>query len=191
MEYNNNNNNNVTRSYLARHFNQFKADAGNIPDYLVQGVTYLLPKSEDCQDPSKYRPITCLCTIYKIYTACIAEKICKHLDTDELLAEEQKGCIQNSQGCKEQLIIDSVVLEQVHKDNRNLYTAYSDYRRAFHSVPHSWLIHVLQIYKIDPQIINSLQQLMKKWTTTIQVKVKNHRIMRDPIRLQTRNIPRR
>jgi len=114
----------------------------------------------------------------------MAEKICKHLDTDELLAEEQKGCIQNSQGCKEQLIIDSVVLEQVHKDNRNLYTAYSDYRRAFHSVPHSWLIHVLQIYKIDPQIINSLQQLMKKWTTTLQVKMKNHRIMSDLIHIQ-------
>ena len=75
-------------------------------------------------------------------------------------------------------------MEQAHKDNRNLYTAYSDYRKAFDSVSHSWLINVLQIYKLDPQTINSLQQLMKKWTTSIQVKVKNHRIMRDPIRLQ-------
>ena len=46
---------------------------------------------------------------------------------------------------------------------------------------HSWLIHVLQKYKIDPQIINSLQQLTKKWTTTLQVKVKNHRIISEPI----------
>jgi len=122
--------------------------------------------------------------IYKIYTACIAEKIYKHLDTNKLLAEEQKGCIKNSQGCKEQLEIDSVVLEKVHKDNRNLYIAYIDYRKAFNSVPHSWLIHVLQIYKIDPQIINPLQQLMKKWTTTVQVKVKNHWIMSDPIRIR-------
>jgi hypothetical protein len=159
-------------------------DAGNIPDFLVQRITYLLPKSQDCQDPSKYRPITCLCTIYKIYTGCTAEKIYKHLDTNKLLAEEQKGCIKNSQGCKEQLIIDSVILEQAHKDNRNLYTAYIYYRKAFDSVPHSWLIHVLQICKIDPQIINSLQQVMKKWTTTLQVKVKNHRIMSDPIRIQ-------
>ena len=65
-----------------------------------------------------------------------------------------------------------------------MYIAYIDYRKAFDSVPHSWLIHVLQIYKIDPQIINSLQQLMKKWTTTLHVKVKNHRIMSDPIRIQ-------
>jgi len=77
-------------------------------------------------------------------------------------------------------------LEQAHKDNRNLYIAYINYRKAFDSAPHSWLIHVLQIYKTDPQIINSLQQLMKKWATTLQVKVKNHRIMSDPIRKQRR-----
>ena len=132
----------ATHSYLAHHFNQFMEDAGNIPDFLVQGIIYLLPKSQDFQDLFKYRPITCLCTIYKIYTACIAEKIYKHLDANKLLAEEHKGRIKNSQGCKEQLIIDSAVLEQAHKDNRNLYIAYIDYRKAFDSVPHSWPIHV-------------------------------------------------
>jgi hypothetical protein len=55
----------ATHSFLAHYFNQFMADAGNTPDFLVQGITYLLPKSRDCEDPSKYRPITCLCTIYK------------------------------------------------------------------------------------------------------------------------------
>ena len=159
-------------------------DAGNIPDFLAQEITHLVPKSQDSQDPSKYRPITCLCTVYKIYTACIAEKIYKRLDANKLLAEEQKGCIKNSQSSKEQLMIDSIVLEQAHKDNLNLYIAYIDYRKAFESAPHSSLIYVLQIYKIDPQIINSLQQLMKKWTATLQVKVKNHRIMSDPIRIQ-------
>jgi len=64
-------------------------------------------------------------------------------DFNKLPAEEQKGCIKNYQDCKEQLIIDSVVLEQAHKDNRNLYKASIDYRKAFDSVPHSWFIHVL------------------------------------------------
>jgi len=58
-----------THSYLAYHFNQFMEDARNIPDFLVQGITYLLQTSQDCKDSSKYMPITCLCTIYKIYTA--------------------------------------------------------------------------------------------------------------------------
>ena len=90
----------------------------------------------------------------------------------------------NNDNNNKELVIDSVVLEQAHKDNRNLYTAYIDYRKAFDSVPHSWPIHVLQIYKIDPQIINSLQQSMKKWTTTLQVKAENHWIMSDLIHTQ-------
>ena len=119
----------VTHSYLTHHFNQFMEDARNNPDFLVRGITYLLLKSQDCQVPSKYRPITCL---YTFYTACVAEKIYKHLDTNILLAEEQKGCIKNSQGCKEQLIIDSVVVEQAYKDNRNLYIAYTIIRLLTH-----------------------------------------------------------
>jgi hypothetical protein len=43
----------ATHSYLTHYFNQFMKDAGNIPDFLVQGITYLLPKSRDCEDPSK------------------------------------------------------------------------------------------------------------------------------------------
>jgi hypothetical protein len=91
---------------------------------------------------------------------------------------------QKPQGCKEQVIIDSLVLEQAHRDNRNLYIAYIEYRKAFDSVPHSWLIRILEIYNIDPVIIDSLQQLMKKWTTTLHVRVKNYQITSDPIRIQ-------
>jgi len=65
-------------------------DAGNIPEFLVQGITYLLPKSRDWEDLSKSRPITCLCTVYKIYTACIAEKIYKHLERNKCPTENRK-----------------------------------------------------------------------------------------------------
>ena len=160
-------------------------DAGSIPGFFsVQGLSYLLPKSLDCEDPSKYRPIICLCTIYKIYTTYIAEKIYKHLQTNKLLAEEQKGCIKNTYGCKEQLIIDSVVLEQAHKYNRNFYIAYIGYRKAFDSVSHCWVIRVLEMYKTDALIINSLQQVIKMWTATLQDDVNNNQITRDPIRRQ-------
>jgi hypothetical protein len=86
----------ATHSYLTHYSNQFIEDVEKIPEFLATRITYLLPKSQDTKDPSNYGPITCLCTIYKIYTACIAEKIYRHLETNKLLAEEQKGCIKNS-----------------------------------------------------------------------------------------------
>jgi hypothetical protein len=90
----------ASHPYLAYYFNQFLENAEKIPEFIARGITYLILKSQDSKDPSNYRPITCLCTVYKIYTACIGEKIYKHLETNKLLAEEQRGCIRNSRAVK-------------------------------------------------------------------------------------------
>jgi hypothetical protein len=50
--------------------------------------------------------------------------------------------------------IDTVIMEQARKNNRNIYTAFIDYKKAYDSVPHSWLIKILKIYKINLDLIN-------------------------------------
>ena len=83
-----------------------------MPPYVTQGITYMIPKSkENCHDPSNYRPITCLPTIYKILTSCLTDIIYKHVTDTGILAEEQKGCRRNSKGCEKQLVIDAVVMK--------------------------------------------------------------------------------
>lgn len=85
----------------------------------------MIPKDTDYQNPAKYRPITCLQTIYKILTACIAEIINQHVSENSILAEEQKGCLKNSQGCKEQLVIGSVAIKIAISKKKNVSTMYS------------------------------------------------------------------
>lgn len=83
------------------------------PAWLSQGVTYLLPKSASFQnDPCKGRPITCLNTIYKILKACLSNMLYEHLVENNIMAEEQKGCVRKAKGCKEQLTIDQVENKQ-------------------------------------------------------------------------------
>eukprot|EP00794_Sanderia_malayensis_P013026 gene13026-14364_t len=41
----------------------------SIPDWLTEGVTYLLPKTQETENPKNYIPITCLNTIYKALTS--------------------------------------------------------------------------------------------------------------------------
>ncbi|KAL3286677.1 hypothetical protein HHI36_001174 [Cryptolaemus montrouzieri] len=60
----------------------------------------MLPKSDRTQDPSQYRPIACLPTLYKMPTSCISNRIYKHLDDNNIFAEEQKGCRKKHHGCK-------------------------------------------------------------------------------------------
>ncbi|KAL0822073.1 hypothetical protein ABMA28_005438 [Loxostege sticticalis] len=139
----------------------------NLPQFLTTGVTFMLPKSKNTKDPSQYRPITCLPTLYKLITSCITNKLNSHIENNKILSEEQKGCRRNHLGCKEQLVIDSIILKHAHKHKRNINITYIDYQKAFDSVPHSWLIRVLQIYKVNPTIITFLESAMSNWKTTL------------------------
>ena len=157
--------------FLAEQINRIIRDPECAPEFITEGRTFIKPKDEDdTENPANYRPITCLPTIYKIITATICNKISKHLTSNNIMAEEQKGCRKRSKGCKEQLIIDSVIRKQTEKHQRNLHTAFIDYRKAFDTVPHSWLLRILEIYKINPVIRQFLASIMKKWKTKIQLR---------------------
>lgn len=159
----------TTQTYIAKQINEIIKDPKKFPVFLTQGKTYIKPKDEDTLNPANYRPITCLPTLYKIITSCIANKIQSHLIGQNVITEEQKGCRKRSQGCKEQLIIDSIVMKQAELNQRNLTICYIDYKKAFDSVPHSWLLKTLEIYKVHPKIYNFLDNVMKTWRTSINL----------------------
>lgn len=169
---------------LTQHINAFITNPQQMPVFLTEGITYMLPKDNNISDPAKYRPITCLQTIYKIVTACITQCIQTHITVNNILAEQQKGCRPESQGSKEQLVIDSVVLKQAHTKQRNLYTTFIDYKKAFDSVPHSWLVRVLHLYRIDPDIIFFLKHAMSHWRTTLHLHYNNYTIQTDQIQIK-------
>ena len=173
-----------THSHLAHFINVFFQLPEMVPGFLTEGKTYLLPKREISNDPSKYRPITCLQTVYKIMTACVSRLINAHVSKQNILTEEQKGCRKGMKGCKDQLVVDSVVLKEAHQRNRKLFCCYIDYQKAFDSVPHMWLIDILKIYKIHPALIEFLQHMMKQWRTFIHIYDGNRNEISSEIKIQ-------
>ena len=137
------------------------------PQWFTQGITYLLPKFKKTIIPKNYKPITCLSTMYKILTSIVTERTYNFLDTNNILPSEQKDCKKGSYGCKDQLLINKMLLENSCTCHRNLSATWIDYRKAFGSVPHTWIWKVLQIYKISPTIINFLTVSMKEWKTNL------------------------
>ncbi|XP_044759165.1 uncharacterized protein LOC123316918 [Coccinella septempunctata] len=142
----------------------------SVPGFFTQGITYLIPKDGDRKDPKNYRPITCLSSVYKILTGVLTKYINGHIRKHHLMTEEQGGCRERSKGCKELLVIDHVVTKQARKKLRNISVAWVDYKKAFDSVPHTWLLKVLEMHGVSPGVIELLRHLMKTWRTTLFVR---------------------
>ena len=124
-----------THKQMALNFTNILLNPETAREWLTEGTTYLLPKS---QDPQNYRSITCLTTTYKILTSIITERMFPFLEENSIPPQEQKECKRNSYGCKDQLLINKMILENCRKKNRNLRTAWIDYKKAFDSLPHGY-----------------------------------------------------
>ncbi|CAK1594532.1 unnamed protein product [Parnassius mnemosyne] len=125
----------VCHAVLARQF-QEALDQKSLPSLFTTGITHLVPKDHDSTDPSKYRPITCLPTIYKTLTSILSRRIIRHLDLNQLISRAQDGCRGGGRGTKEPILIDADIGKVVKRNRRNFSAAWIDYRKAFDSVPH-------------------------------------------------------
>ena len=59
--------------------NKYLNGEKEIPEWLGRGRTVLIPKSNDLTKKEKYRPITCLITMYKNFAAIMADIMTEHL----------------------------------------------------------------------------------------------------------------
>ena len=151
-------------------FNRILSGRETAPLWLTEGMTRLLPKSAETNLPNKYRPICCLPTTYKLLTGIISERLYAHLDTNNLLSPQQKGCIRDSLGTKDQLLLNKAVLENCRKRATNLSMAWLDYQKAYDSVPHSWIKKCLKMYGVSQNIENFISDTMTRWNTNLHLR---------------------
>ena len=62
-------------------------------------------------------------------------------------------------------------------------TAWIDYKKAFDSGPHSWILKCLQMYKIHPVLITFIEESMHQWKTNMTLVHKERVLETGPIRI--------
>ena len=165
-------------------YSEIFKDPKKTPDWLVEGATNLLPKKEETWIPKNYRPIVCLPTTFKILTSVITDRLYTHLDKEAIMTPEQRGGKKDCYGCRDQLMINNAFLENCKKRKKNLSTAWIDYKKAFDSVPHSWILKCLQMYKIHPVLITFIEESMSQWKTNMTLVHKGEVLETGPIRIK-------
>ena len=139
---------------------------GKVPTLMVEGRTVLIQKDPDKGNVvGNYRPIACLNLLWKLLTAIISDKLYVHLETQDLLPEERKGCRKVSRGTKDQLLIDKAVIRNCKRRKSNLNMAWIDFRKAYDMVPHSWMLKSLDLIGAPRNVIELLKNSMKDWKT--------------------------
>jgi hypothetical protein len=108
----------ATHKHIAALFN-ILIEEDQIIEWLTAGVTFLIPKDENTDNPKNYRPVTCLPTIHKLLASIISRHVQKYMDDENLMPKEQKGCCRGSKGCKDHLLISKAILQEYKQKKKN------------------------------------------------------------------------
>lgn len=170
--------------HYAEIFSKIGREEEDMPVWTTTGLTSLLPKTQETDLPNKYRPICCLSTTYKWLTGIYSDELYEHLENNNYLESEQKGCIRNKLGTKDQLLINKTILEDCKRRGKNLSMAWIDYKKAFDSIPHSWILKCLELYNVSEELRSFLRTQMTKWNTTINLSHANGQITIPNVKIQ-------
>ena len=121
-------------------YNECLLSLETCPDWLTNDEPY---------NPKNFRPITYLPKMCRILTSILSDRAHKQMTSNNLLQVEQKGYSKGSYGCKDPLLIKKAIIDMTKSRKRNLTTAWMDYKKAFDSVPHSWMLKCIEMFKMS------------------------------------------
>ena len=144
-------------------------DDGSVPKWMTSGRTALIMKDPaKRRQPGNYRPITCLPLMWKTVTGILADKLYEHLSDQDVIGEEQKGCIRNSRGTKDHLMLDKAILRDSKRRSTNLAICWIDYQKAYDMLPHSWILETMELTGMAKNVIELIRNSMRSWNTELE-----------------------
>ncbi|GIX64573.1 reverse transcriptase homolog [Babesia caballi] len=157
----------LTELHDILHRQTMKVALGEAPleEWMCRGITYLFPKNDTPTSASQYRPITCMSNLYKITTKCVTEALQREIKIRGLLTENQMGTMRKVQGAKEHALAN-IAINAAH--NCRLYSTWIDITKAFDSVDHVVLEHVIRRLKLPNWMTNFILDTIKRWTIDIR-----------------------
>ena len=102
---------------------------------------------------------------------------------NNIITQEQAAGKRGVWGTLEQLLINKNIMQEVRRMRKNLATIWLDYRKAFGSIPHSWLIKSLKLAKVPDNIINAIENFTQSWDTILHLNGNNENVASSLIKI--------
>lgn len=113
-------------------------------------------KKGNLTNSKNYRPITCLNTLYKIFTSKLNERVLSSIDGVWKNIYEKGDRKVDLTGCKDNLLVDHSIFHDLAYHKRNLPMAWVDYTKAYDITWHYFILthHILMLrVQLSIQII--------------------------------------
>ncbi len=134
------------------------------------GIIVPLHKKDKKDNPNNYRPVTLLSTISKICEKVIFDRMFDHIDSHNLLYEQQSGFIKGHSTHDQLLAIVHYLHENI-ESGKSVKAVFLDITAAFDSVPHNLLLHKLKSYGFQGSLLELINSYLHN--RKVQVRVRN------------------
>ena len=145
----------LSAQMLVRLFNQAWGKE-KVPDDWKKGIIVKLPKKGDLSVCGNWRGINLLSVPGKIFCRVLLQRI--RQGVDKRLREEQAG-FRSGRSCTDQIFVLRNIVEQSLEWNSSLYINFIDFEKAFDSIHHPSLWHIMNLYGLPPKVINIVKDM--------------------------------
>ena len=152
-------------------------DTGHLHDDFITSVFITLPKKPKANVCSDFRTISLMSHILKIFLTIILERIKKKLN--EEVGEEQFG-FRAKRGTRDAILCFNLLAQKQMQVQKDLYTCFIDYAKAFDRVHHKELIETLEKAGIDGKDIRIICELY--WNQKAAIRIDQE--LSDPANIQ-------
>jgi hypothetical protein len=128
-----------------------------------------LHKNGDWYDPNRYRGISIMSCVGKLFCTVLNRRLVKFTKANKLNSKVQIGF---SEDCRtsDHILTLKTLTDKYSQENRKLYACFIDFKKAFDSVWRSALFYKLLKYDISGPFAKVIQNMYSKSSTQVKLK---------------------
>uniref|UniRef100_A0A8C4WRH2 Reverse transcriptase domain-containing protein n=1 Tax=Eptatretus burgeri TaxID=7764 RepID=A0A8C4WRH2_EPTBU len=134
--------------------------------YLFDALLTLIPKKGDMLRIENWRPISLLCTDYKIFSKALASRLAPYLSS--LLKEDQCYCVPK-RSIYDNISLVRDIIELCKESPKDLGLLLLDQEKAFDRVDHRYLFEVLERFGLGSTFISSIKILYNNIYSVLKI----------------------
>lgn len=134
---------------------------GGLPHRFHEGLITIMHKAGDRTDPSNYRPITLLCTDYRIYAKLLALRLNPHLAS--IIDREQTAFVPGRR-IGENVMALQCLSELLRRQGRGAIAVFCDFRKAYDTIDRDFLFSTMAALGVGPAFLAMVRCLLTATT---------------------------